>query len=521
MHHKSPGRALDFFDNLGLHLPSIYNRDVSSKWSIRFSKAVPLTTSGYIRTTYIFQCICGSDHAAGARVTKKRQMPWDNLGCNAFVRVVATFDAQTPRTLIAFNEFWGLFKHSEDCEAAITAVRDVRFPLHPDIRQYAGSLLRKGVSGPSVYTQANAWAQIRHPPIKAAWDPYYRYIYLPHDTSSIYRSLKLEMGIRQCSRPHENIDAWFRQTNPNPPSSELADACLFYQPFVQGQSDRFILILSTPDQQACAWRYGHGKIILVDLTFGFSSARANVWIVMVIDEAYKGIPVAYILFSAKEETSERGVHADYNKHLLTQLLSHWSTAMGTNPEGVQFQPQVAVSDNDIKERHAMTSVWPDIKLLLCLFHTWQAWRNALNRSLGPLPKGDERMEVRTRLARFCMRLNAQAAFKEEEAFFRALHSRRAGSEKKRGAAGIKFLKYLSSFLATEEYWKQWSRAGVLDAAATLGVTPEEVPRTTNHLESHNNHLKGDYFADHTHGGRLPRLDIWIIVLVTAVIPDFF
>ncbi|TBU22414.1 hypothetical protein BD311DRAFT_743004 [Dichomitus squalens] len=203
--------------------------------------------------------------------------------------------------------------------------------------------------------------------------------------------------------------------------------------------------------------------------------------------------------------------------------------MGTNPEGVQFQPQVAVSDNDIKERHAMTSVWPDIKLLLCLFHTWQAWQNTLNRSLGSLPKGDERMEVRTRLARFCMRLlreiidysNAQAAFKEEEAFFRALHSRRAGSEKKRGAAEIEFLKYLSSFLATEEYWKQWSRAGVLDAAATLGVTPEEVPRTTNHLESHNNHLKGDYFADHTHGGRLPRLDIWIIVLVTAVIPDFF
>lgn len=80
---------------------------------------------------------------------------------------------------------------------------------------------------------------------------------------------------------------------------------------------------------------------------------------------------------------------------------------------------------------------------------------------------------------------------------------------------------LASYLSTREFWTQWSRAGVLELAAMLGVPVEKVPRTTNHLESHNNHLKGDYFADHSHGGKLPRLDVWVIVLITQVLADFF
>ncbi|KAI1782115.1 hypothetical protein LXA43DRAFT_1150445 [Ganoderma leucocontextum] len=508
----------------------------------------PPSFSSRRSTAQFWRCICGSDHTVGPKATAKRQMPYDNLGCDAFVRMVATFDTTLSpgRTLIAINELWGCFTHSTACNEAVIAVRDARLPLHPDIRAYAGLLLRKGVSGPSVYVQANAWAQIRFPPIKAAWDPHHRFIYLPHDTSSIYRTLKQEMGIPQRSKPHKNIHTWFQDEEPTPPLPELTDACLFYQPFVQDHSDRFILIISTAEQRACAWRYGHEKVVLVDLTFGFSSARANVWIVMVIDEDFKGIPVAYILFSVKEETSERGIHADYNKALLQLLLSKWVTAMGTNSEGEVFRPKVGISDNDIKERSAMMALWPQVRLLLCFFHTWQSWRAALNRSLGGIPKGEERTELRARLARFCMCLyiniffnychymsqslrlrdivdfeEATAAFKEEQAHFKALNSCRSGSDKKRGTAGIKFLNYLSSFLATEDYWKQWSRAGVLEAAAILGIAPEEVPRTTNHLESHNNHLKGDYFADHTHGGRLPRLDVWVIILVTCVIPNFF
>lgn len=309
------------------------------------------------------------------------------------------------RNLLAIHEISGHFEHLDACLSCKVASRDARLPLHPSIRHYARSLLLKGVPGPSVYTQANTWAQIKYPPIQTAFtpDPFYRYTYVPHDTTSLYRTLKLEMGISQHSSPHGNINAWFRADSPSPPSPDLTAACLFYQPFVQGETDRFILVLSTPEQRQAAWQHGHHKPILADLTFGFCSARANLWILMVIDEHFRGIPVAYVIFSAKATTSRRGVHGDYNTGLLETILSHWISGMGTNSDGDPFTPYVGVTDNDTRERTAMTSLWPDISLLLCLFHTWQAWRAGLNRHIKGVPV-DARGPIRSRLARLCMRL---------------------------------------------------------------------------------------------------------------------
>ena len=85
------------------------------------------------------------------------------------------------RNMMAIHHVSGHFGHSAECRNVTVAFRDARLPLHPSIREYARLLLQKGVPGPSVYTQANAWAQVTHPPIKTAWDPHHRYIYLPHD----------------------------------------------------------------------------------------------------------------------------------------------------------------------------------------------------------------------------------------------------------------------------------------------------------------------------------------------------
>ncbi|KAI0739230.1 hypothetical protein C8Q80DRAFT_1275377 [Daedaleopsis nitida] len=81
--------------------------------------------------------------------------------------------------------------------------------------------------------------------------------------------------------------------------------------------------------------------------------------------------------------------------------------------------------------------------------------------------------------------------------------------------------YLSSYVFNKKFWIQWSRAGVIKASEILGVSEKTVPRTNNHLESHNNLLKGDCFVAHQHGGQLPRVDVWILVLITEVIPDIF
>lgn len=117
----------------------------------------------------------------------------------------------------------------------------------------------------------------RFPRIATAFDPHHRFIYVPHNTTSLYRSIKLKQGISQRSLLHKNIHLWFNTENPCPPLPELTDACLFYQPFLQGKTDQFIIILSTSEQRACAWRYPHRQTIIVDLMFGFSSARTVVY----------------------------------------------------------------------------------------------------------------------------------------------------------------------------------------------------------------------------------------------------
>ncbi|KAG1783665.1 hypothetical protein EV702DRAFT_1040200 [Suillus placidus] len=67
----------------------------------------------------------------------------------------------------------------------------------------------------------------------------------------------------------------------------------------------------------------------------------------------------------------------------------------------------------------------------------------------------------------------------------------------------------------------WSPAGVAEAARHLGVKPEHVPCTTNHLESFNGRIKHHYFHAYQHSGQLPHLDVWILTLILKVIPAFF
>lgn len=88
-----PVRAFELFNQLGLHIPGVYLRDVATKWSIRHSSSRKLQNGSFYRFTYIFQCICGCDHTAGPVTTAKRQMPYDDVGCNAYIKLVVTFDS--------------------------------------------------------------------------------------------------------------------------------------------------------------------------------------------------------------------------------------------------------------------------------------------------------------------------------------------------------------------------------------------------------------------------------------------
>jgi hypothetical protein len=95
---------------------------------------------------------------------------------------------------------------------------------------------------------------------------------------------------------------------------------LYYEPQRANAPDsRFLLILAVPIMRERAWQFAHGGQLLADITFGFSSARANLMILMAIDNQFKGVPIAYIVFTACADT--KAVHADYDTALMENVMT--------------------------------------------------------------------------------------------------------------------------------------------------------------------------------------------------------
>jgi len=64
-------------------------------------------------------------------------------------------------------------------------------------------------------------------------------------------------------------------------------------------------------------------------------------------------------------------------------------------------------------------------------------------------------------------------------------------------------------------------AGAIEASRRLGIPVSRVARTTNRLEFFNGRINGKYLKPFQHSGRLPRIDTWVFIVITTVIPDFF
>lgn len=431
-------------------------------------------------------------------------------------------DAVTDGRLLAIDEIVGIFGHSSSCQATTQTTLVPRIPLHPDVRNFALDLFRRHIPLAQVQIECRDYAEKKWG--NRAGDGVHRFRFTAKETTSLYRSLRSEMCIGQGTLAEDNLHKWFRPHKPEPPSAALSEALVYYQPHVPGKTERFELVLSTPEQRKLAWKYGHKKIVLMDGTFGVCSARILLFILMAIDEANHGIPIAFMLFTAKQ--GHKAVHASYDGSVLQGLLSRFKIAMGTNKEGETFTIAIGMTDNDPREHHALRSVWPEIFLMLCLFHMSQAWRNGLNTHLRVVPKGDARKQVRARIGKLLRRLlkeitdynQAVTAYNDEVVHFRQMAESTIEIPKKQAQGALSFLTYLQDYLKDYTFWRTWSAASAVEAAARLNIPINTIPRTTNHLESFNGRLKHKYFQPYLKSGRLPRIDVYVLTLVKDVIP---
>jgi hypothetical protein len=102
-----------------------------------------------------------------------------------------------------------------------------------------------------------------------------------------------------------------------------------------------------------------------------------------------------------------------------------------------------------------------------------------------------------------------------------LSKKRTTTEKRQAQGGLSFLSYLRVYIQTQEYWLSWSPGGALEASKMLNIPVEDIMRTTNTLESFNGRVKNEYLEPYMHGGKLPRIDIWMLLVVTKIIPNYY
>ncbi|KAF7971659.1 hypothetical protein HWV62_20624 [Athelia sp. TMB] len=232
-----------------------------------------------------------------------------------------------------------------------------------------------------------------------------------------------------------------------------------------------------------AWRYAHGKQLILDGTFGVCSSRLLLFIAMAVDDDGKGLPIAFFLFSAP--TGNKATHTGYNRQIIGEVLAQWRDHLSSG-RTCTFCPLVTITDP--KERGGLQDDWPDIWLLLLFTST--------DHTLATQLIEHERAHV--------------------SAFSRVDPSAKCASD-----AAVEYLDYLILTWMPLSLWQSWSEFGRLVASAMLKIPIEGVLPTTNHLESFNRLLKRKYLPLWQHSGSWLRFDFLISVLITNILPQIF
>lgn len=239
----------------------------------------------------------------------------------------------------------GYFHHNDACKNA-EYTRDPPVPVHPSVYVVALAQLRDGATFADVrkknreLVEARGYSGI---PADLEASPY-RWLSKPQHSRSLYRQFNRLNGVKVTEKPQINVDEWLDPTSAQY-NATLADAIFHYSARAE-KGDRFEVCIATDDMNEAAWKYGHEKQIILDGTFGICNSRVLLFIVMAVDEERKGVPIAFLMFSAPTDNKQSS--AGYNTTILTKLLRKWHESVSAcgcrySFDAVEFLPYTAIS----------------------------------------------------------------------------------------------------------------------------------------------------------------------------------
>ncbi|RIA83827.1 hypothetical protein C1645_880276 [Glomus cerebriforme] len=331
-----------------------------------------------------------------------------------------------------------------------------------------------------------------------------RFLLTSQDIINFRNSMTKDIwGIDIRSSVEKNIHQLFEIND----DETIKASTIYYKP-KQSNQDRLMLVLATPEQRKIAWKHGHNGIIHFNGTFGFSNKKVLLFVLLVVNQDNKGIPIGYLLFSAASGAQKAS--NSYNHSILKELLK-WL-------------------DTDHKERLALLEVWPHIHLLLCEFHIILYWKNKMKHMLGSHGgydvvsyRKDMKEYLNNNIKRIKSAQNHEAIVNilsnMEQHLLSILQQNHLNSKILSIVnGGLEFIKYF------KEHWignieLGWTYFGRLIAANILNIPVNSIPNTNNHLEAFNNQLKSHQLDRFKNGGHLLRLDILSILLIKSITPN--
>ncbi|KAK7018770.1 hypothetical protein VNI00_018232 [Paramarasmius palmivorus] len=503
-----------------LHIGSA--EDITSRWGMRWSDSGKEGRVGKGRNAecnstrrVLYQCQCGYDEKVAG--SKKRNAPLPFTGCMAHAEI--TYEVKSQKIL----RVRGYFEHNDACKNASYS-RFPPIPLHSDVFTEALQQLRAGCSLTDIQERNRTLLHARAYPALSAdpeIDERYRWLLRSYDTRSLYRQFNRLQGIKVTEPAHLNIHEWLDPTS-SQYNQTLRDAIFYYQAR-QDKGDRFKACVATPEMRDATWKYAHKSQIILDGTFGICDRKVLLFILMGVDEDKKGVPLAFLFFSAP--SSNRHTASGYNTEILAELLGQWKKELGER-NGEAFNVLVAITDTDLKERGALLIVFPGIWLLICKFHLRQSWQNQRNKALrgnSPLHMLLKRRValLEDSLVSTNTLLEAQELIQKELRVVTGMKTQDPASATLYDTAITHIQDYLLGYWTTNALWSSWSDFGRNVAASKLNCPFDGVLPTTNHLESFNGVLKRKHLRRWQKGGRRLRLDVLLMLLITKILPAIF
>ncbi|RIA86630.1 hypothetical protein C1645_779242 [Glomus cerebriforme] len=307
------------------------NRDPLNRWKIRWSDKKNGAT--------LYQCSCGSDMQAASKTPIQKQRPIRQLyefnGCLAFLRLEIDVDKKL------FTRAHGYLDHSEACHRALPKRDGPKISINIDVKDMTELLVRSGASTNEILSLNQQFIKdqlggrlILRNKLKCIDEHFLITVFDIKDARRWIKSHpRPEWNINVDRSVYHNIQELF---GPNSSDSDLKDATVYYKPR-DHPHDYTFLILASEEQRSFAWKYGHLNYIILDGTFKTNNKKIQMYIIMVIDEYKRGIPVGYLIFSRPGNTDLIGT-SNHEYGILKHLLEMYKDTL-SRESGKLFSPK--------------------------------------------------------------------------------------------------------------------------------------------------------------------------------------